>query len=70
MRLAWEAPGVLRVTSPAYEFAALVAAARYVTESAPADMPEEALDQLRRILGDYDTQTPQLHAGSDRPESR
>jgi hypothetical protein len=68
MRLEWEAPGVLHVTSPVYEFAALVAAARYVAESAPPDMPEEALEQLRRILGDYDTQALRLRTGSGPPE--
>ncbi|WP_159054683.1 hypothetical protein [Streptomyces dysideae] len=41
----------------AYEFAALVAAARYVAESALPDIPEEALDDLRQVLRDYDTQT-------------
>jgi hypothetical protein len=70
MRLEWEEPGVLRVTSPVYELAALVAAARYVAEAAPPDMPEEALEQLRRILGDYDSQRLRLRAGSNPPGRR
>ncbi|MFE9651251.1 hypothetical protein ACFYO0_45685 [Streptomyces sp. NPDC006365] len=60
MRLERTRPGILRVTAHAYEFAALVAAARYVAESAPPDIPEQALDQLRQVLRDYDTQTTLL----------
>jgi hypothetical protein len=60
MQLEWARPGVLRVTSHAYEFAALVAAARYVAESAPPEIPEEALEHLRQILHDYDAQTMRL----------
>lgn len=47
----------MRVTAHAYELAALVAAARFVIESAPPDIPEQALEQLRQLLSDYDTQT-------------
>ncbi|WP_432247490.1 hypothetical protein ACRAR1_05580 [Streptomyces sanyensis] len=61
MHLEWSRPGVLRVTAHAFEFAALVAAARYVAESAPPDLPEESLEQLTQVLGDYDTQTRRLH---------
>ncbi|MFP3989014.1 hypothetical protein U9R90_16255 [Streptomyces sp. E11-3] len=60
MHLEWARPGVLRATAHAYEFASLVAAGRYVVESAPPDMPEEALADLRRILDDYDVQTTRL----------
>ena len=60
MQLEWARPGVLRVTSHAYEMAALVAAARYVTESAPADIPEGALDHLREVLKEYDAQAKRL----------
>ena len=63
MRLEWAGPGVLRVTSPAYEFAALVAAARHVAEAAPRDIPQEALEDLRRVLGEYDRQVARLHGG-------
>lgn len=57
MRLEWTRPGIVRVTAHAYELAALVAAARFVTESAPPDVPEQALEQLRQLLSDYDAQT-------------
>ncbi|MFI1967958.1 hypothetical protein BLA24_21865 [Streptomyces cinnamoneus] len=65
MELEWVRPGVLRVTSHAYEFAALVAAARYVTESAPAEIPEEALEQMRGVLADYDTRLREATARSE-----
>ncbi|MGW0732646.1 hypothetical protein [Streptomyces sp. NPDC002851] len=61
MHLEWTRPGVLRATAHAFEFAALVAAARYVAESAPPSIPEEALEQLRQVLRDYDAQAQRLH---------
>ncbi|MFI2410476.1 hypothetical protein [Streptomyces sp. NPDC018947] len=69
MHLEWARPGVLRATAHAFEFAALVAAARYVAESAPPDIPEESLEQLRHVLSDYDTQTRHLHEAPPRNES-
>lgn len=60
MQLEWARPGVLRATAHAFEFAALVAAARFVAESTPSEIPGEALDQLRRILDEYDAQTARL----------
>ncbi|WP_152627175.1 hypothetical protein [Streptacidiphilus melanogenes] len=53
-------PLVLRGTFHAYELAALVAAARYVVDSAPAEVPQEGLDQLSRLLADYDQQVREL----------
>lgn len=64
MHLEWARPGVLRATAHAFEFAALVAAARYVAESAPSGIPEEALRQLRQVLEDYDTQAQRLREGA------
>lgn len=64
MRLEWARPGVLRATAHVHEMSALVAAARYVAESAPAEIPPEALDHLRGVLADYDTQVRQLGTGS------
>ncbi|MGW7463950.1 hypothetical protein ACWGJT_04415 [Streptomyces xantholiticus] len=61
MHLEWARPGVLRATAHAFEFAALVAAARFVAESAPPDIPQEALEQLRQVLQDYDVQALRLH---------
>ncbi|MCM1972399.1 MULTISPECIES: hypothetical protein [Streptomyces] len=60
MRLEWARPGVLHATGHAFEFAALVAAARFVAESAPPDIPEESLEQLRHVLSDYDIQARRL----------
>lgn len=53
-------PTVLRGTFHTYELAALVAAARYVAESAPAEVPSESLDQLRQVLEEYDQQVRKL----------
>ncbi|MFE0700970.1 hypothetical protein [Streptomyces sp. NPDC058872] len=61
MQLEWARPGILRATAHPFEFAALVAAARFVAESAPSDIPEESLDQLRNVLRDYDAQARRLH---------
>ncbi|MFG3410488.1 hypothetical protein [Streptomyces sp. NPDC048142] len=67
MHLEWARPGVLRATAHAFEFAALVAAARYVAEFAPPDIPEESLEQLKHVLSDYDTQARRLH-GTPAPD--
>ncbi|MFI8519226.1 hypothetical protein ACIGEZ_15540 [Streptomyces sp. NPDC085481] len=67
MQLEWARPGVLRATAHAFEFAALVAAARFVAESAPSDLPEEALEQLRQVLQDYDAQASRLREAAHRP---
>ncbi|MGW8885832.1 hypothetical protein [Streptomyces sp. NPDC055749] len=69
MQLEWARPGVLRATAHALEFAALVAAARFVAESAPAEIPGEALDQLRQILDEYDAQTARLRNGPPPPDA-
>ncbi|WP_058044619.1 hypothetical protein [Streptomyces roseifaciens] len=61
MQLEWARPGVLRVTSHVYEFAALIAAARYVTEAAPPEIGEEPLDRLKEVLRSYDAQAARLH---------
>lgn len=60
MRLEWARPDVVRATAHAFEIAALVSAARLVAESAPPEMPAEALEQLRQILRDYDAQARHL----------
>ncbi|MFE9258727.1 hypothetical protein [Streptomyces sp. NPDC006879] len=53
-------PMVLRGTFHAYELAALTAAARFVVESAPAEVPKESLDQLAQLLSEYDQQVRRL----------
>ncbi|WP_031147127.1 hypothetical protein [Streptomyces erythrochromogenes] len=55
-------PTVLRGTFHAYELAALTAAARYVVESSPADVPEESIGQLTHLLAEYDEQIRKLSA--------
>lgn len=64
MRLEWARPGVVRATAHAYEFAALVTAARLVAESASPEIPPEASGQLRQILNEYDAQTVNLREAS------
>jgi hypothetical protein len=60
MRLERVRPMVLRGTFHAYELAALTASARYVVEARPVDIPDEALDQLRGVLAEYDEQVRNL----------
>ncbi|WP_344561760.1 hypothetical protein [Streptomyces axinellae] len=58
---------VLRGTFQVYELAALMAAVRYVTKSAPPEIPPESLQQLSDLLDDYDRQVralPATHAAS------
>jgi hypothetical protein len=47
-------PTVLRVTLHAYELAGLMAAVRYVVDSAPSEVPDAAREQMRGLLADYD----------------
>ncbi|MFI8851428.1 hypothetical protein [Streptomyces sp. 891-h] len=71
MRLEWARPGVLHATAHVYEFSALVAAARHVVESAPPEIPPEALEGLRKVLADYDGQAEQLReTGAAKPQGR
>jgi hypothetical protein len=60
-------PTVLRGTFHVYELAALIAAARYVTRSAPPEVPAESLAQLQQLLDDYDRQVRDLPAGGAPP---
>jgi len=50
-------PSVLRLTLHAYELAALIAAARLVAQKGEEELPEEAAEQLRRVLASYDEAT-------------
>jgi hypothetical protein len=49
-------PTVLRITLHTYEIAALVSAARWVTEGAKGELPEEAVEQIRDVLDRYDSE--------------
>ncbi|MFI8460929.1 hypothetical protein [Kitasatospora sp. NPDC085464] len=60
MQLERVRPTVLRATFHAYELAALTAAARYVVEAAPPDIPAESLQQLEQLLAAYDDQVRNL----------
>jgi hypothetical protein len=51
-------PTVVRLTAHTGEVAALISAARWVTEGCPGRLPDEAVDQLRRVLADYDRAIP------------
>ncbi|MFF2846927.1 hypothetical protein ACFVT5_11395 [Streptomyces sp. NPDC058001] len=57
-------PTVLRATFHTYELATLIAAARYLAETAPEDVPEGSLSQLTALLKDYDTQLSHLDSGA------
>lgn len=63
-------PTVLRVTLHAYELAGLMAAARYVVDSAPSEVPESAREQLRGLLADYDEGLRRLAPAADRQAAR
>jgi hypothetical protein len=47
-------PTVIQLTAHATEVASLISAARWVTEGCPGQLPGEAVDQLRRVLANYD----------------
>lgn len=57
MQLERVRPTVLRLTLHAYELAALIAAARLVAQKGEEELPEEAAEQLRRVLAGYDAAT-------------
>jgi hypothetical protein len=63
-------PTVLRVTLHAYELAGLMAAARYVVDSAPSDVPDAAREQLRGLLADYDEGLCRLDPVTERGGAR
>lgn len=63
-------PTVLRVTLHAYELAGLMAAARYVVDSAPSEVPDPAREQLRALLADYDDGLRRLGTVAERGASR
>jgi len=53
-------PTVLRITLHTYEIAALVSAARWVTEGSKGELPVEALEQIRNVLDHYDSAKKKL----------
>lgn len=63
MRVERARPGVLHVTLHAYEMAALIAAARWAVESAPGQLPADAVEQLRDVLAGYDEAVSRMEGG-------
>lgn len=55
-------PTTFQLTLGAFELAALVAAARWVTSGAEGELTAEALDQVRKVLASYDEQWQRLNA--------
>lgn len=53
-------PTTFQLTLGAFELAALVAAARWVTSGAQGELTAEARDQLRKVLESYDEQWKRL----------
>jgi hypothetical protein len=53
-------PTMLRVTVYAYELSALIAAAQWVVEGAPGELPQEARDQIQQVLENYDAEIRRL----------
>lgn len=60
----------LRVTLHAYELAGLMAAVRYVVDSAPAEVPDTAREQLRGLLADYNESLRQLATVAEQGAAR
>jgi len=61
MRLAWERPGVVRMTVKVSELAALVAGARVAARALAAE-PGEPAEELARLVDGFDQASRQLHA--------
>jgi hypothetical protein len=59
-------PTVVQVTLHAYELAGLMAAVRYVVDSAPSEIPQAAREQLGELLADYDRELRRLAPVADR----
>jgi len=51
---------IYRLTLSSYELAALISSARWVTEGAKGDLPLEAINNLKKILNNYDNATKKL----------
>lgn len=49
-----------RITMHAYELAALISAARWAVNGAKGELPEEATEQLSKILAAYDAETKKI----------
>lgn len=47
-------PSIFRVTLHGYELSTLVSAARWASNGADGELPDEALEQLEHVLAQYD----------------
>ncbi|MEX0779536.1 MAG: hypothetical protein WD491_01020 [Balneolales bacterium] len=56
MRIERKRPTVLELTIHSSELAALIAAARWVTEGAKGELPDQAVEQLQKVLANYDSE--------------
>ncbi|WP_138429586.1 hypothetical protein [Fodinibius saliphilus] len=50
-----------RVTLHTYELAALISAARWVVNDAGGEIPNEAREQLSRIVNSYDAESKRIN---------
>jgi hypothetical protein len=60
VRLERVRPTVVRATMHVHELAVLMATARHLADGTPEDVPEEAREQLRSLLENYDEQVRRL----------
>ena len=67
MRIDRVQPQMLRLDIHPMELAALVTAARWVVTSHRDELPPEAVEQLDRVLADYDRQAAHLGRSTSAP---
>lgn len=60
MKIERDRPQLLRLTLHAYELSALIAAARWASEQ--DELPDESVEQLRRVLSSYDEAARHVYA--------
>jgi hypothetical protein len=61
VKLERTAPAVWRLTLHTYEMATLMAAARWAGEGGQGELSQEAREQLRQVLGTYETEVRRLN---------
>jgi hypothetical protein len=60
MKIERRRPAVFQVTLPAYELAAVMAAARWAADGGEGEIAPEAVEQLRQVVASYDAETRKL----------
>jgi hypothetical protein len=53
-------PALLQVTLQSYELAALASAVRWIINGAPGEYPQDSVNQLKKILDNYETESRSL----------